>query len=298
MLFSDRYRNHASHSRSCDTGNFRFQQWLIACLLYCGLWSTAHAEDIEVFNFDFETDPPNFVISLQTTGDATGSLEYGDIGGSRGMIYKGTFQTKPGVTEFEFANGLYSPMPPTFDDFHLYPAETDGIYSISVFIDTIVDGLPTDNENSLGGMGFFFQLWQVKDGLWDVYELLQEFSNKDWDEISFVDLKAEDFMRQDGTMPDFSPTAQPISFGFAIGIGYRWLSGDQGQFISTSARVDNWKVIADVGQTTFEDGFEKPEVPQSALTTTSQASCDDTHCVEASLGSLLMDNINTAPPVR
>jgi len=67
-------------------------------------------------------------------------------------------------------------------------------------------------------------------------------------------------MRDNGTKPDFSPTAQPIMFAFFVGIGYKWVSG-YGQFISTSARVDNWRMEADVGLTIYEDGFEKTTLP-------------------------------------
>lgn len=225
------------------------------CLLMCGLQSTAWAEVIVVLDKDFQTDPPNFQINLQQTGDATASFAFGDVGGSRGLIFKGTYLTKQGVDVFEYANGILSPVVPTNADYHIYPSETDGIRSISVTMDAIVDGLPSDNAASLGSMGIGLQLWQVKNGQWEVYQISQVISNKTWQEIGWSNLTAESFIRQDSTKPDFSANAGPIVFGFFVGIGYKWISG-LGQVVSTSARVDNWKVEADVGLTIFKDGFE------------------------------------------
>jgi hypothetical protein len=226
-------------------------------VLLTALLNTAQAEVIEVFDHDFEIDPPNFQVSVQEIGeDATGSFMYGDVGGSRGLIFIGTYLTKVDVPEFEYANGVLSPLVPTFNDYHLYPAEVDGIRSISVSIDTILEGLPSDNGNGLGAMGLGLQLWQVKDGQWDIYEITQTFTNTTWEEAGWTGLTAEDFMRENGTKPDFSPTAAPIAFGLFVGIGYRWVSGGA-LFISTSARVDNWRIEADVGLSIFSDGFEE-----------------------------------------
>ncbi len=207
---------------------------LSGCLLITCLLSTAYAEVIVVLDEDFETDPPNFQISLQQTGDATASFEFGDVGTSRGLIFKGTYLTEVDDDIYEFAHGILSPVAPTPADYHLDPSETDGIVSISVSMDAIVDGLPSDNENSQGGMGVGLLLWQWKNNQWDVYQINQLITNTTWQEIGWSNLTAEDFMRQDGTKPDFSSTAQPMVFGLVVGIGYRWISGDA-IFISTSA---------------------------------------------------------------
>lgn len=228
---------------------------IVSSVLLTALLNTAQAEVIEVFDHDFETDPPNFQIFVQQTGDATGTFGYGDVGGSRGLIFVGTYQVKVGVTEFEYANGILSPLVPTYNDYHLYPDQVDGIRSISVSIDTILEGLPSDNGNGLGAMGLGLQLWQVKDAQWDIYEISKTFSNTTWAEAGWTDLTAEDFMRPNGTKPDFSATAAPIAFGMFVGIGYRWISGGP-QFVSTSARVDNWRIEANVGLSLFKDGFE------------------------------------------
>lgn len=228
---------------------------LIGCLLFACLAGTAYADVITVLDHDFETDPPNFEIQLQETGDATASFEFGDIGGSRGMIFKGTYLTKEGVDVFEYANGVLSPLVPTHADYHLYPDETDGIYSITVSIDAILEGLPGDDGGSDAGMGFTLRLWQLKNGMWDKYRISQLFQNRNWASIGWANLTAEDFQREDGTMPDFSATAAPMVFSFFVGIGYKWVSGP-GRAFQTSARVDNWKVEADVGLTLFKDSFE------------------------------------------
>ena len=225
------------------------------CLLFFCLLGTAHAEKIVVLDEGFETDPPNFQIGTQQTGDAVATFAFGDTGISRGLIFTGSYLTKENVDVFEFANGILNPVVPTFEDYHLYPKETDGVASVSVSIDAIVEGLPSDNGNSNGVIAFIFQLWQPEGGLWQIYQVDQTFTNKTWESIGWINLTAEDFEREDGKMPDFSPTAEPIVFGFFTGIGYKWVSGP-GQVITTSARLDNWKVEADVGLTVFEDGFE------------------------------------------
>lgn len=224
----------------------------MACLV-----SPAHADVIVVLDEDFETDPPNFQINLQEIGeDATASFEFGDVGTSRGLIFIGTYLLKVDVDIFEYANGILSPVLPTPASYHLYPSQTDGIVSISMSIDAIVEGLPSDNGNSEGVMGIGFQLYQLTDGQLNVYQIAQIIDYTTWHEVGWTNLTAEDFVGQGNSMPDFSPTAGPIAFGFFVGLGYKWLSGPE-TFISTSTRVDNWKVEADVGVTVFKNGFEQ-----------------------------------------
>jgi hypothetical protein len=228
---------------------------LSCLLLFACLFNTANAEILEVLNLDFETAPPNFQTAEEQQGDATASFEFDDVGNSGGLIFKGTYLTKDGVDMFENALGVLNPIVSTTEDFHLYPSETDGVSTISTSMDVILEGLTGDSELDIAAMVFGLQLWQVKDGQWDVFQVRQVFTNKTWVNIGWPELTAEDFLREDGAIPDFSATAEPIVFAFFVGVGYKWVSGS-GQAVETSARVDNWKVEADVGLTIFGDSFD------------------------------------------
>jgi len=237
----------------------------LTCVLVLGVAGISMASDgaagagpprglnsAEVVNEDFENPFVGYSLSTFTSENATASIELGDVAGSQGLVYGGTWSIAPG--EFEFSSGLLVPETPSPQDFQFDPSSVDGIVSVTYSVDAILNGFPDDD---VGNLFVVLVIYQLNDqGGLEVFSQSQVRTTIDSETLINVEtqLRREDFLRGDDMMPDFSPDALPMSFGLQLGALF-----DAQEFVGDlqgHLRVDNWTVTVEFPDRVFEDRYE------------------------------------------
>ncbi|MEE4638201.1 MAG: hypothetical protein V2J42_05630 [Wenzhouxiangella sp.] len=231
-------------------------------LLIAGLAASAHASErldeplglnsVEVVNEDFENPFDGYNLSVFASDNATASIELGDVAGSQGLVYSGTWSIPPGG--FEFSSGLAVPEISSPASFQFDPSSVDGIVSVTYSIDAILNGFSGDDIGNLFAVLLIYQ--QNDEGGVEAFTQTQVQTMVDSETLTNVEtqLRREDFLRSDGKLPDFSPDGRPMSFGLQLGALFdaQTFVGDRQGHL----RVDNWSVAVEFPDRVFQDRFE------------------------------------------
>lgn len=231
-------------------------------LVYLGLLAfmlqlsmSAHAGDLTLISDNLDVLPPGYALVEQATENATADMQIGDIGGSNGLIFDGTWDVPAGGQES--ALGAMSPVIPTPADFQLDPADVDGIAGVrwtldlAVISDTMVPPI----------QGIFAQLvvfQEQSDGT--VLGFADDATNGNFIEAGQskaldVILVESDF-GSPGNRPDFSSLGRPLSFGLQFGATYPRTINPDAFFVDGRMIGDNWVIEIIGGAGYLNDGFE------------------------------------------
>jgi len=214
------------------------------------------AATIPVINEDFEAPFTGFTLQQYSTANATASIALGDVSGSTGLVFGGSWTVAPDPNPGESATGYIEPNLPTAQIHHLNPAEHEGITRVDYSADVILNGLQGDTLGNLFMQLLIYQ--QLPDLSFRIYAqiaVITKIENTTLQNVQ-VSLKREDFQDFEGKHPDFSPTANPLSFGLQLGayFDYTAFTGTE----SGHLRADNWVVSVEAPDRLLKDGFEDP----------------------------------------
>jgi len=212
------------------------------------------ADIIQVVDEDFNEPLNAFFLSPFASENATAGITLGDVAGSQGVIYTGTWQISPETTEF--SSGLVAPLFPPNTDFQFDPREVDGVAAVSYTVDAVLNGFPGDSLNNLFLVLVIYQ--QNEEGLIDVFSqrgVTTSVENTTLQSVT-VDLAINDFEDFNGNPPDVGPDGRPFSFGIQLGAQFddQTFTGFEQGHLS----IDNWEVFVEVPDRIFQDRFEEP----------------------------------------
>lgn len=249
----------------------QFTQVFIATLLLCG---TAAANEVLVIDDNLDVLPEGYVLVTNSSANATATVQIGDIGGSNGLIFDGTWTVAPNTREF--AVGGLAPSIPTPDDFQLDPADVDGIVSIRWMLDLeVISDTMVPPDQGLFAQLVVFQLQPD----FTVSAFLDDGSFVQGGETRTLDVTAvaTDF-GPPGQHPDFSPEGLPISFALQLGAAYPRDLLPDAFFVDGRMTADNWKVEVTGGaggvfKNGFEDGMGTPAPRFQEASSAAECNC-------------------------
>lgn len=225
------------------------------CVLAFALSSTVlYAGSVQVIDEDFEDPFTGFTTSTWVVGDATASFDVGDVGGSKGLIFGGTWNVVDSgeVTSAGALNPLYPPDLP----YQIDPSNYDGFRRIDYTADVVLNGYAGDDvPNSFVQLLIFQKQDNGQIVAFTQISGLPSLVNTSWQNIQ-ISATREDMSAFDGSKPDFGPNANPMSFGLLMGGSYTdndFVGQNQGHL-----RLDNWTVTVIYPDLLMKDGFETP----------------------------------------
>jgi hypothetical protein len=234
----------------------KMNQNLHKLLLGFALWlfgMNVQADIVEVINEGFDEPVTDYYLYTNITGDATATIEFGDVNGSNGPIFGGTWTIEAGTTAS--AGGIVAPQTPPNAPFQFDVKAHEGISAIQYSADVKLNGFSGDDLGNLFIQLLIFQ--NYPDGSLTIYTqttttmILPATTEVD------VTLLRTDFLDYLGNHPDLSPDASPISFGLLLGALF-----NDTAFIGTKQghlSADNLIVNVTVPDLLFEDGYENPD---------------------------------------
>jgi len=221
------------------------------CLIVAS--STAMAGETLVIDEDLDTLPTGYQLLSGASANATADIQIGNIGGSNGLIFDGSWDV-PANGE-EFAVGALSPIVVTLDDLLLDPREIGGIVSVRWTLDAevISDTMVAPEQ---GIFAQLFVLQEQADGF--VVSFGETGGNfvQVGDSVALdVTLGEADFGAP-GARPDFSPMGRRLSFALQLGAQYPRDTTPDAFFVDGRMTADNWTVTVTDGADVFKNGFE------------------------------------------
>lgn len=221
------------------------------------LATAATAGDLLLIDDNLDTLPTGYFLITNSSENATADIQIGDIGGSNGLIFDGSWNVP--ASGFEFAIGAMVPMIPTVADFQLVPAQVDGIAAIRWMLDLeVISATMTPPQQGIFAHLLVFQLQPdgTVMGFIDGGNFIQTGEAKTIDVVAIE----TDFVQADGLHPDFAALARPMSFGLQLSAGYPRKTVPDAFFVDGRMTADNWKVEIAGGAGFFSDGFESDVV--------------------------------------
>lgn len=228
----------------------RFPTKLLSLLLLAAP-AVCLAETIQILDENFDGPLTTFTLATNASANATANISLGDVAGSQGIVYMGTWQISPGMVEF--SSGTLFPQFPPLTDYQLDPGDVDGITAVSYSIDAVLNGFPGDSISNLFTVLVIFQ--RGDDGQIDVFShrgIRTSITNTTLETVT-VDLAVDDFEDVGGRAPNLGPDGGPISFGIQLGALFdsdAFTGFEQGHL-----SIDNWQVSVEVPDRVFEDRF-------------------------------------------
>lgn len=239
----------------------------VICLLLNS--SLAMAGTMMVIDESLDSLPPGYQFATAASPNATAAISIGDIGGSNGVIFDGSWDVPASGTEF--AVGSVSPIVQTLEDLQLDPREIGGIASIHWTLDTEV----ISTTMVAPEQGIFAQLFVIQeqsDGtLVGFGETGGNFVEVGESLSLDITLMESDF-GSPGARPDFSPLGLRISFALQLGAQYPRDVQPDAFFVDGRMTAVNWTVSVTDSGGVFKDGFE-PEPAGNLLDRDKNCNC-------------------------
>lgn len=202
-----------------------------------------------------ETLPVGYTLSEFTSANATASMQIGDVGGSNGLIFDGTWNVPAGGQEF--AVGSMAPVIATPGDFQLDPAAVDGVAAVRWMLDAaVISSTMVPPEQGIFAQLVVFQ--QQPDGSVLAFADAGNFIPAGGSETLDRVLVESEFGLP-GQHPDFRAVGRPLSFGLQFGASYPRTTQPGAFFVDGRMTGDNWQVEILGGAGIFNDGFEAVE---------------------------------------
>lgn len=213
----------------------------------------AMAGEILVIDENLDALPPGYQLLTAASPNATAAVQIGDLGGSTGLIFDGSWDVPAGGTEFSVA--ALAPIVSTLDDLQLDPREIGGIASIQWTLDleVISDTMIAPEQ------GIFAQLFIVQeqsDGTTAAFAEAGGNFVQVGQSIALDVTRTESDFGTPGLRPDFSPMGRRISFALQVGAQYPRDINPQAFFVDGRMTADNWTVTVKDAVGVFKNGFE------------------------------------------
>lgn len=218
------------------------------------------AGDLLLIDDDLDVLPAGYTLVEQASANATAQMQIGDIGGSNGLIFDGSWDVPQNGQES--AVGGLVPVIPTPADFQLDPADVDGIAGIRWTLDLEV--ISATMMPPIQGIFAQLVVYQEQSN-GTVMAFADDATNGNFIEAGQskmldVVLVESDF-GSPGNRPDFRAIGRSMSFGLQFGAVYPRTINPDPFFVDGRMTGDNWTIEIIGGAGYLDDGFEGVAVP-------------------------------------